>query len=149
MKRILFVLATLLFAQPATAAGLVARDAWVRLMPPVAQSSAAYMTLKNTTGSDISIIGVTTDAATSSDLHAMRMRDGRMVMFALDSVSIPSHGEFSFAPGGFHIMLMGLSRPLHEGDVVHIVLHLADGSSFTVQAPVRDMRMGKQMHGMH
>lgn len=149
MKKILFVLATLLLAQTASAADLVARDARVRLMPPVAQSSAAYMTLKNTADSDINIIGVTTDAAASSDLHAMRMQDGKMVMFALDSVSIPAHGEFSFAPGGFHIMLMGLSRPLHEGDVVNIVLHLADGGAFTVQAPVRDMRMGKQMHGMH
>jgi len=47
-------------------------------------------------------------------------------------------------------MLMGLSRELHEKDVVNIVLSLADGTHFKVQAVVRDMRMGHGHHGgMH
>ncbi len=150
MKRVLLALLILLSAQAAYATDMVAKDAWVRLMPSVAQNSAAYMTLKNTSDSDISIIGVSTDAASSNNFHTMRMQDGKMVMFSVDSVIVPAHGEFSFMPGGFHIMLMGLSRELHEKDVVNIVLSLADGTHFKVQAVVRDMRMGHGHHGgMH
>lgn len=149
MKKTLFALFTLLLAQTATAGELSARDAWVRLMPPVAQSTAAYMTLKNTGDADISIIAVTTDAAATSDFHAVRMQDGKMIMFPLESVIVPANGEFSFVPGGFHIMLMGLDKPLDAGDIVNIVLYLADGESLKVQAMVRDMRNAGRQHGMH
>jgi len=146
MKRMLLALSILLSSQVAYADDIVVKDAWVRLMPSVAQNSAAYMTLKNTSDSDISITAVSTDAASSNDFHTMRMKDGKMVMFPVASVIVPAHGEFSFVPGGFHIMLMGLSRELHEGDVVNIELSLADGEILQVQAIVRDMRM---KHGKH
>lgn len=146
MKRTLFILALLVLARPAAAAELTAHDAWVRLMPPVAQSSAAYMTLKNDSGVDVSVIGVTSDAASATDLHAMRMQDGRMVMFPMESVIVPAHGQFSFAPGGVHIMLMGLRQPLKPGQHVNIVLHLSDGESMLVRVPVRDMRKDGHRH---
>jgi len=150
MKWVLLALLILLPAQAAYAADMMVKDAWVRLMPPVAQNSAVYMTLKNMSDADIRIVDVSTDAASSNGFHTMRMQDGKMVMHHVDSVIVPAQGEFSFVPGGFHIMLAGLSRELHEKDVVNVVLTLADGGHFTLQAVVRDMRMGHGQHGgMH
>jgi len=147
MKKAMLVLSFMLFSHTAFAADLGVTDPWVRLMPPVAHATAAYMTLHNATASDIRILAVTCDAAAKSDLHDTRMQDGKMVMYHLDSVLVPAHGQFSFTPGHAHIMLMGLHNPLKVGQHVNIVLHLADGDSIRVRAPVRDMR-GKMMH-MH
>jgi len=145
MRKAILVLTFMLIAKSALAADLGVTDPWVRLMPPVAQTSAAYMTLHNPTASDIAVVGVTSDAAAKADLHGMRMQDGKMVMYHLDSVVVPAHGEFSFAPGGAHIMLIGLKQPLRSGQEVNIVLHLTDGENIPMLAPVRDMR-GKRMH---
>lgn len=150
MKRILLTISLLLSLAMLASAGASAAevsvvDPWVRLVPPASHASAAYLTLKNDGDHDVSVIGVSSDAATGSDLHGMRMNEGRMVMFRVESVVVPAHGRFSLVPGGMHIMLMGLKQPLKPGQAVDIVLYLSDGSSLPVQAPVRDMRPG----GMH
>jgi periplasmic copper chaperone A len=147
MKKTMLLLMFMLLSRTTLAADLTVTDPWVRLVPPVAHASAAYLTLHNDTAADASVIAVTSDAADKSDLHGTRMQDGKMVMYHLDSVVVPAHGQFSFAPGGAHIMLMGLKRPLKAGQHVNIVLHLADGDSIQVAAPVRDMR--GQMTPMH
>lgn len=144
MKRTILLLMFMLLSRSALATDLTVTDSWVRLVPPVSHASAAYLTLYNGTATNLSVIAVTCDAAAKSDLHGTRMRDGKMVMFHLDSVVVPAHGRFSFAPGGAHIMLMGLKRLLKPGQHVNIILHLANGDSIQVDAPVRDMR-GRMM----
>ena len=146
MKKILFMLLMLLSPQGAQAADLVVDNAWVRLSPPVVQSTAAYVVVRNTGAENVKIIDVSCDVAASASLHTMHMNGKRMVMTQIPEMEIPANGEAQLTPGGSHVMLMGLKHPLKEGQRVEIVFHLSNGETLSVSAPVRDMRAS---HGHH
>jgi len=144
------MLLILLSAPVAYAGDLVVEDAWVRLSPPVADTTAAYMVVHNMGAGSEKLTGVACDVAASASMHTMRMSGNKMVMSALSEVDIPANGEARFSPGGSHVMLVGLKHPLKEGEMVGIVFRLSDGESFTLSAPVRDMRTVHAQHsGMH
>ncbi|HKI61947.1 MAG TPA: copper chaperone PCu(A)C [Mariprofundaceae bacterium] len=150
MKKLALALLLMLFTQTAYAADLVVEDAWVRLVPPVAENTAAYMLLRNTGADDVKLTGITCSLAASAGLHGMRMDGNRMAMFPLQEVIVPAGAEVSFAPGGKHIMLMGLKRPLKAGDALEMVLQTSAGETLKILATVRDMRMGHHHQGgMH
>lgn len=108
------------FSSWATADALDADNAWVRAMPPNVNSSAAYVTIYNSTDQPIDIIEVKSDAAEKVQMHEHIMQGDMMQMRQVEAVSIPAEGMFEFVPGGHHIMLMGLTRPLSEGDSVEL-----------------------------
>jgi hypothetical protein len=130
------MLALCLFAIDAHAAGLDVHHAWVRLPPPVSDTAAAYMQFHNPAARDVRIVGVSADVAMSAMMHSMA--DGTMK--ALPTLTVPAGGRVAFAPGGMHIMLMGLKHPLSAGETVHIELRYADGSRQRMTAVVRDAR---------
>ncbi len=115
------------------AAPLVASNAKVRLVPPVSDSSAAYVTLRNTGAQPVTIVGVSSPVCRKAMMHRANME-------AMPRVTVAAHGEMRFAPGGDHIMLMGLRRGLRVGERVLLLLHLGDGSEMRFNAAVVDMR---------
>lgn len=115
-------------------------EAWVRLPPPVSDSAAGYLQLNNTSDKEVTIVGITSSAAAHSVMHDMEMKDDMMRMFPLPTLVIPAGGSISFEPGGKHIMLMGLTKPLQTGDMVALVLQFSDSSTQEIHATVRDMR---------
>lgn len=145
MKR-LFILFGLLTMLPACAtAEIVVEEAWIRLPPPVADTAAGYMTIRNHGEQDIEITGSRTSAAEQLEFHAMAMHDGMMHMQKMERVVIPAHSGISFDPGGNHLMLIGLQRVLETGEHLMITLETSDGQTIVVHAEVRDMR-GKSDH---
>lgn len=151
MKKMLWVVLMLL-PFSATAAELQVKDGWVRLVPPVADTTAAYVTLVNPGDVKVTIIGVSSDVAGMAMLHTMTMQNGRMEMSELKRLDIPAHGEVALAPGGNHIMLMGLKHPLSAGESVELTLRYGDGTVQKLALQVVDARghgMGRPMqHGM-
>ncbi|TLS68525.1 copper chaperone PCu(A)C [Mariprofundus erugo] len=150
MKKMIVALMLFVCMPVAHAAELVVSDAWVRLPPPVAKDTAAYMTVENRGREALRIVGISCDAVDAAGLHGMRMDGARMMMFALPAVDIPAGGEAIFAPGGSHVMLMGLHQPLKSGERITLNLQLSSGEVLPVAAEVRDMRMNHGHHGgMH
>jgi len=119
-------------AAPAFAAGvadLVEVDRpMVRAAAPGMTVSGAYMTVRNTDGTDHELVSAHSDVAENVELHTHAMEDGMMKMRRVDSVPLPANSEVAFEPGGLHIMLIGLARELNEGDSVEMVLEFEDGS---------------------
>lgn len=158
MKRLL-VLFTLLFTAPFQAlADVTVEGAWVRLPPPVADTAAVYLTLKNSGDADVTITEVSTAAADSPEFHSMMMHGDHMMMMKMDPVVVPAHGELAFTPGGNHLMLNGLTGPLETGQHVMLTIKTSEGGSIMIHAEVRDMRTnagadssgdhgGHDMHG--
>jgi hypothetical protein len=64
--------------------------------------------------------------------------NGMMHMAMASHLNIPAQGNAALQPGGFHIMLINLKKPLHKGDIVPITLHFQGGGSIMVNADVRD-----------
>lgn len=123
-----------LLAQSAT---VVARDAWVREAVGGRKVTGAFLVLENTGTAVRSIVSGTADAAETLELHEM-VRDGTMMkMSPVKSIEIPAGGKTELRPGGLHLMLFGLKRPLAAGDSIHVTLTLDDGSTLMVTAGVR------------
>lgn len=124
----------LLQAQNAT---VVARDAWVREAVGARKVTGAFLVLENSGASLRSVVSGTADVAETLELHEM-VRDGTMMkMSPVKSIEIPAGGRTELKPGGLHLMLFGLKRPLVAGDSIHVTLTLDDGSSLMVTAAVR------------
>jgi periplasmic copper chaperone A len=121
-----------------SASPITIEDAWVKSADE--GMSAAFGTLKNAGDADITVVSVTSQASGMIELHETVQNDaGETVMRPKDGgFVIPAGGSFELAPGGNHIMLMGLTAPLKAGDDVTFVLTLSDGSTFEFTAPVKD-----------
>ena len=115
---------------------LSAQDAWVRATPGV-DVAAAYLTLHNGGTQPVVVNGVTSPAAGAAMIHESSLVNGQSTMRAHGPLRLGAGETVYFAPGGLHIMLHSLKRPLAPGDEVPLVLLLEGGGSLTVTARVR------------
>ena len=115
---------------------LSAQDAWVRATPGV-EVAAAYLTLHNGGTQPVVVNGVTSPAAGAAMIHESSLVNGQSTMRAHEPLRVGAGETVHFAPGGLHIMLHMLKRPLAPGDEVPLVLILEGGASLTVTARVR------------
>jgi copper(I)-binding protein len=134
----LVLLTTLIpaFTAAAPPPALSAQDAWVRATPGV-EVAAAYLTLHNGGTQPVVVNGVTSPAAGAAMIHESSLVNGQSTMRAHEPLRIGAGETVHFAPGGLHIMLHMLKRPLAPGDEVPLVLLLEGGGSLTVTARVR------------
>lgn len=90
---------------------------------PGAKAAAAYMAISNDGGSEDRLIGVEIPVAQSALLHQTQVgADGVASMSHVESLTIPADDTVVLEPGGYHIMLMGLTATLTEGQMVPGVL---------------------------
>jgi copper(I)-binding protein len=73
------------------------------------------------------------------EIHAHRHNNGMMSMEQVDAITVPAGGEFVFAPGDHHIMLIGLIKPISEGDQVDLSLSADNGEVIKLLLPVRSV----------
>jgi copper(I)-binding protein len=136
----LSLLVVCLSGQAAMAESIVVEEARVRAMPPGSPTSVTYMTLHNAGDSEVVLVDARSPAAASLELHRHDEVEGVMQMRPVAEVAIPAGGRIEMAPGGLHLMLIGLVSPLAEGDEVAITLVFEDGERLAFSAPVtRDL----------
>ncbi|WP_194820817.1 copper chaperone PCu(A)C [Micromonospora sp. S-DT3-3-22] len=113
-------------APASTPAGVIGiRDPWVKAADK--GMTAAFGTLVNDSDTDVTLTGATT-AVSALELHEMTMQDGKMVMRQKQGgIVIRAKGTHVLEPGGDHLMLMDLRRPVRAGDEVTVTLTFADG----------------------
>ena len=97
---------------------------WVRTTVAQQTTSAAYFTVTSAQGGKI--VDASSPAATSAEVHEMKMDGDMMKMRSVDAVPLPAGKPVEFKPNGYHLMLMGLKAPLKAGDVVPIKLVVED-----------------------
>ncbi|MDX8401587.1 MAG: copper chaperone PCu(A)C [Mariprofundaceae bacterium] len=146
MRKWMMMAAWMMGAAQAWAADAVTvTEAWLRLPPPVADSAAVYMTLRNDSDRAVVFTGARAPGVAKRAMwHATMKRHGTMRMRGMKRLVVPAHGVVRLAPGGQHLMLMGLLRSLRVGERVRLVLDRADGGMVEAEARVRDAR---RMHG--
>jgi copper(I)-binding protein len=117
------ILCAVLLAASATAQGQVeARAAWARATVQGQTTAGAYMQL--TSSERASLVGAESPAAASVEIHETRMEGKVMRMRALSRLELLPGKTVELKPGGYHIMLLELKRPLKKGEVVPIRLKL-------------------------
>jgi len=113
------------------------RNGWVQESPPSQTITAAYMTIENHTGADISLRSASTAVAQTVELHKMELVDGMMKMHRVQLIDIPAGGTAELKPGGYHLMVIGLKKELKEGDKVTITLEFSSDRRETITIPVK------------
>ena len=139
MKKSLLTAALCFLSNIALADHITVSDAWARATPPGAQTGAIYLTLTNQGAAD-RLVALGTDAAREAQLHTHLHADGMMRMEQIAALELPANGTAVMAPGGDHVMLIGLKQPLVPGATVTLTLEFAQHEALSVSIPVRDGR---------
>lgn len=116
----LIVIAALLFSAQAFAGGVTVDGAWARATAPGQANGSVGMII--TSQQDARLIAVSSSASANSEIHTMTMDNGVMKMRQTEDLPLPANQAVKLGPGGEHLMLMGLKKPLREGDTVPLTL---------------------------
>ena len=125
-------------AQEIKAGGLVLSHAWARATPGGAQVGGGYLTIENKGTAPDKLLGGSSPVAAEVEVHAMAMRNDVMTMRpVIGGLSIPPGQTVTFAPGGYHIMMMGLKAPFKQGDRVPMTLQFEKAGMVNVTLDVQ------------
>jgi copper(I)-binding protein len=119
-------------------AEVTVKDAWVRGTVPAQTTTGAFMTLTST--ADAKLVSAASPVAKTVEIHESMMHGTTAHMHEVEAVELPAGKPVSLKPGGHHVMLMGLSKPLKPGDTVPLTLTIEEKGKRTaleVKAAVR------------
>lgn len=115
------------------------KNQWVRASNDGQDVSAAYMTIVS--NEDTSLIAIYSDVADVIEIHSMSMENGVMKMRMLDTLDLTAGKPTELSPGGFHLMLFDLKKPLTAGKEAHFTLHFKNKAgqekTISVTSPIK------------
>ena len=130
-------------AAPAGAQGAIeVAGAWAPASAGDARAGAVYLEIRNRGAGDDRLIGASSPAAAAAELHTHVVTGDVVRMRRLDGVVLPAGGAVRFAPGGRHVMLIGLRRKLTAGGRLSLTLVFDKAGPVAVEAEVRARRHG-------
>jgi copper(I)-binding protein len=137
MKLCLMLATTLLLSACSTATGIEVSNAWAR---PAAQggNGAVYFLLENHSASADELTGVSSDIGEAVEMHESKMEGDVMQMQQVISLPLEGKSIVEFAPGGYHVMLIGLKQDLKVGDTFEITLQFNGYEDITLTVPVQE-----------
>ena len=125
--------------------GLAVEHVWSRAAPQ-GGVGVLFMTVTDD-GPPDRLVGVSTPVAERSELHESMNDNGVMKMRAADKLPVAPGKPLVLAPGGYHVMLMGLKRPLREGERFPVTLTFEKAGAVTTEAIVA--KAGARMPAGH
>jgi periplasmic copper chaperone A len=138
--RTVVTLATFALLFGTVAAGqtpLTVSGAWVREPVPGRPMTAAYAVLENPGATDVQVVGASADIAGTVELHEMVRSSDMMKMAPVTSITVPAKGRVELKPGGLHVMLFALKKPVKDGDTVALTFVTGAGARIQTTATVR------------
>jgi len=121
-----------------TPAAPTVSDAWVR--PPMGpdRPAAGYLTITNPGGEADALLSVSSPIATSVEIHETTPdASGMMAMHPVERIEIQAGGSATLEPGGYHLMLMGVTEMPAVGETVELTLTFEKAGDVVVQAEVK------------
>jgi len=111
-----------------------------RPSPASAANGAAYMVILNGLDQDVTLVSAESDVAATVETHETVNDNGVMRMIPKpEGYDIPAGGSVELKPGGKHIMLIDLVKPLETGEEFELTLNFDNGETMTVTVPVVEM----------
>ncbi|HTL50159.1 MAG TPA: copper chaperone PCu(A)C [Steroidobacteraceae bacterium] len=138
-RRTLFAgtIVALLASLPALGGTLAVTNAWSRSTPPGVKVGVAYFTLKNDTGKSDRLLKISSPVAERVQVHRTEILDGIARMREVAVLHVDAGQTVEFAPDGMHLMLMGLKKPLAEGQTFDLELQFEVAGTRKVVVAVR------------
>jgi copper(I)-binding protein len=145
------LLASPVLAQKTNIGTLSINQPWARATQ--AKTGAAYLDIRNSGNAADRLLSASSPAAARVELHSMSMDGGVMRMRELkQGIVVPAQGHLRLAPGGLHLMLVGLKAPLEQGGKVPLTLRFAQAGEVQVTAkvaPAGSVAAGGDDHAAH
>jgi periplasmic copper chaperone A len=145
ISKLVFAALLMCFAAPALAQGtgstsIAVEQPWSRATPSGAKTGAVYMTIDNKSGTTDRLTGASSDVADKVQIHEMKVENGVMQMRELaGGLPIPANGSVALKPGSYHVMLIGLKKPLAVGEKFPLTLTFEKAGNMSVTIPVQAM----------
>lgn len=124
--------------------------------PPGAPNGVAYMAIHHRGSEPDRLVSASTPVAKRVQLHQSIETDGMFKMKHIDlPLTIEAGGELVLQPGGYHFMLMGLSKPLQADKSVPLTLTFEKAGPVEVELTVKGLDHPKASgkhgtnHGQH
>jgi hypothetical protein len=127
-----------------TQGSLRIETAWARATIGQSRISAAYMIIHNTGATPDRVVAASSPLAGAVELHTHVMENNVARMRRIEAIEVTPGSPTVLAPGGLHIMLIDLRRPLAAGETLPLTLELASGVRVELALPVRGLRPGAQ-----
>jgi len=116
---------------------LTIRQPWSR-PAQAGMNGVGFMTIANAGKTPVTLKRMETPAAASVEIHQSAMANGVMTMRELTSgVVIPAGGQITFAPGGYHFMILSLKAAQTVGQKVPATLVFDNGRKVQVELTVQ------------
>lgn len=131
------VLAACSSSSASPAGGMTVADAWARKAMSMDMAGAAYMNITNGTGQADALLGVETDVATNPEIHETTEENGMMAMHPVERIEVPVGATVELKPGGYHVMLIGLTGELEVGSMIELTLKFEKAGDVKVTAEVK------------
>lgn len=118
--------------------------------PPSVPHAAAYLDIRVEGETPAVLVGASTPASASVELHDMSMDDGVMQMRRIERLEVPAGTTRTMRPGGgYHLMLLELVAPLAEGDSFPLTLEFAERGEIEVEVRVQGAQEGSDAADAH
>jgi copper(I)-binding protein len=150
MKRILSAgLLTLVVATSAYADTVKVQDAWIRATAPGQDSAMVQLVI--TSKQAAKLVGVACKDANTSEMHSMVMEGDMMKMRQVDAIELPAGKAVDLGEAGYHLMLLGLKKPLEAGKKTNceLIVRGADGKDAKVQVIAKVKPLVEPAHHEH
>lgn len=109
----------------------------VAKVPASSPNTAAFFVLHNPGPRPLALVKASSPVANATELHEMRMAGGKAQMRMVQRIEIPARDSVALAPGGTHVMLIGLKAPLPAGTRVPLRLTFSDRTTLDLELEVR------------
>ncbi len=128
-----------------TTTGITVKDAWAR-PASVGGNGAVYFLLQNHSAGDDELVSITSDIAEAVEMHESKMSGDVMQMEQVLSIPVKGKESIEFAPGGLHVMLIGLKHDLKVGDQFQVTLKFQNQDDLLLTVPVQETADGDSMN---
>ena len=115
---------------------------FARATPPGAKTAGVFVTVENTGSQSDRLISVSSPVAGVADLHEMKVDAGVMRMRGVAALEVKPGETLELKPGGYHVMLSELRRPLKVGDKFPLTLKFENAGTVEVSVWVEEMGAG-------
>lgn len=100
-------------------------------------NGAVYALLVNSGNAPDALVGVTSDASATAEIHETYRHMNMMMMRPVKKIDVPAGGKVELKPGGYHVMLLNLKRDLKAGDSIEVTLQFEKAGKIPVMAAVK------------
>lgn len=116
------LLAALLMSASVYAGDIQVENAWARATAPGQDAAGVDITI--TSKKAATLVGVSSAACKTVELHGMTHENGMMKMRKVKFIELPAGKRVNLGESGYHLMLAGLKAPLKAGESVPLTLNI-------------------------